>query len=510
MNFGLNFKKANGVNTNGSAIVIVLALVSAMMVSGVIVLQASKQLAQTQAWSTSSQVSDNVSQLIKTVVSDSSVCLLGYDGTGSAPGLQFAGNAFNLSQASQATGQDISLPGLYPAAQGSAVQRFASGLAIPNSQLTLQRLYVANAAPDSSAPNTYNMDLMAQIAAPGADRLSVRPRTIASLSLQITAGALTGCTLARPANSNQALCESMNCTYSVATNGQGNCFCQVKPVACTNGTYVASIVNYVPQCGTQVPTRSCASTPNGFLVALDQNTQAVCATAYSCPVGTSGAGLGAAANPIACKCNNAGETWNGSACSVPIPVVNGQCGGAQGGTFADATAANSAGLCSAGSANPVALAGAGPWNWSCNGSGGGGNMACSAQQTAPPIVVVGQCGGAHGGTFADATAANAAGLCASGIAAPVTLSGAPPWNWSCNGSGGGGNMACSATNTAPVTCTCNIAYTPGLVLAGYSPPSQNPPPIFSSVCTDCTAATPPAALCLFVLGPAFISYQGCH
>ena len=192
------------------------------------------------------------------------------------------------------------------------------------------------------------------------------------------------------------------------------------------------------------------------------------------------------------------------------PVVNGSCGGANGGTFADSTAATGAGLCSVGAASPSSLSGAGPWSWSCAGSGGGTNASCSASQSAPPppsnlcwapittasgrpactypgptssscavsgamcdagptgficqtcggpppAVVNGSCGGANGGTFADSTAATGAGLCSAGAASPSSLSGAGPWSWSCAGSGGGSTASCNASQSAPPS--------------GYTPPA---------------------------------------
>jgi hypothetical protein len=67
---------------------------------------------------------------------------------------------------------------------------------------------------------------------------------------------------------------------------------------------------------------------------------------------------------------------NGSALlqATPAPTcvaspVNGLCGPANGNSYPDSASVTAAGLCSAGS--PTALAGTGPWTWTCNGSNGG-------------------------------------------------------------------------------------------------------------------------------------------
>jgi hypothetical protein len=81
------------------------------------------------------------------------------------------------------------------------------------------------------------------------------------------------------------------------------------------------------------------------------------------------------------------ETWNHSNYWVDVQYnpgvsvpINGACGSANGVPVSSAPSQN---LCSAGTAS--AVTGAGPWNWSCNGSGGGTNASCSAPKaTIPP------------------------------------------------------------------------------------------------------------------------------
>jgi hypothetical protein len=81
-------------------------------------------------------------------------------------------------------------------------------------------------------------------------------------------------------------------------------------------------------------------------------------------------------------------------------VVSGACGPSHGGAFASAP---TTGLCAAGA--PSAVAGTGPWTWSCLGSGGGTDAACSATRT--------------GGGPATSTAGGAGGGCGCGAAGPA-------------------------------------------------------------------------------------------
>jgi 2',3'-cyclic-nucleotide 2'-phosphodiesterase (5'-nucleotidase family) len=64
--------------------------------------------------------------------------------------------------------------------------------------------------------------------------------------------------------------------------------------------------------------------------------------------------------------------------SVAATVVNGTCGSSNGQALHTAPGAN---LCATGT--PSAVTGAGPWNWSCAGSGGGSTASCGAT-LAPP------------------------------------------------------------------------------------------------------------------------------
>lgn len=109
--------------------------------------------------------------------------------------------------------------------------------------------------------------------------------------------------------------------------------------------------------------------------------------------------------------------------------VNGQCGGASGNSFVDATAANAAGLCAQGTASPTSLAGAGPWAWDCNGANGGTNASpqCTATQSAGPTCAtqtISNCD-LTGGT----AVGSASGTCAAGYtgSCSYTCNAGPTW-----------------------------------------------------------------------------------
>lgn len=95
------------------------------------------------------------------------------------------------------------------------------------------------------------------------------------------------------------------------------------------------------------------------------------------------------------------------------------------------------------------------WNWRCKGTGipAGSDADCSADKLncspAPTgSAENGTCGDAHGDSLADASAVNAAGRCLTGTATTVVLSGST-FSWNCNGTGGGTNQSCSATQSGP-------------------------------------------------------------
>lgn len=142
-----------------------------------------------------------------------------------------------------------------------------------------------------------------------------------------------------------------------------------------------------------------------------------------CASGTASALSGNGPWSWMCSGENGGASVS---CSAPASV-NAVCGPAHG---IGVNTAPSQGLCVSGSASMVS--GSGPWMWTCNGENGGAMVNCMA-----PKKVDGICGPAHQNGSQDAPQA---GLCNSGTATPV--SGTGPWQWSCQGAGGGITSAC--------------------------------------------------------------------
>jgi len=213
-----------------------------------------------------------------------------------------------------------------------------------------------------------------------------------------------------------------------------------------------------------------------------------------------GGSVGEAAHGYGAALANGAVGWVGSAtaaCSqgawatsdeVCVEIIVAQCGAASG-TSVDG--APSADLCAAGAAS--AVAGTGPYTWTCAGQGGGTDASCAADEACDAGVVswggscsagvaraghafagviansaagyVGVadvtcaqgawsatgscveiidalCGAAAGESFADAPAT---ALCAAGT--PGVVSGTGPYTWSCNGHGGGSDASCSANKS---------------------------------------------------------------
>ena len=125
------------------------------------------------------------------------------------------------------------------------------------------------------------------------------------------------------------------------------------------------------------------------------------------------------------------------ACSV-AKIADGACGTANGSVqkFAPTT-----GLCNAGAATQIQ--GAGPWVWTCVGTGGGSSISCSATSQAQTRVD-GSCGVA---THSSSAAIPSTNLCDSGVASSVYGQG--PWTWTCSGLNGGIAASCSAQKNAP-------------------------------------------------------------
>ena len=165
--------------------------------------------------------------------------------------------------------------------------------------------------------------------------------------------------------------------------------------------------------------------------------------------------------PWSWSCTGSGENTTVS-CTAPV-LKEGACGEANG---IGAASMPHSGLCASGNASAVSgtNGNGGPWNWKCTGENGGASVSCFA-----PVLLNAACGAAHGVGVAVAPAEN---LCGSGTASAVsgTQGNDGPWNWTCNGENGGAMADCMApkkldgvcgaahqagSSDAPITGLCN-------------------------------------------------------
>jgi len=433
----------------GSALLVVIMFVATITVSGLLVAQRIASISQANSQKLLATSADNVAQAISGLLSDRNVCQTGFSSSnGGVAFVDAQGNQvnFNLTQAQSPQGQTISVPGIYAvtaglgpggvagsggsgvAGAGGLSSRFVSGLLIPNTNLILNRLYVANAQLVGTA---YIADLKADFASQSSNALALSTREVMKLKFQVTAGALSSCEIYQT-NSNQVLCEGMNCVYTPAADSSqsGSCVCKLQAITCPVGTYITGVYNGVAQCSSTKLVRRC-SAANEFLVGLDSGGREICAAVVMCPASTSRTGLGgnlitASGSVTDCRCANSNETWFNGACGVAIA---GACGADNGATLSSAPT----NLCTQGTAS--AVSGGGPWSWSCFGVSGGAVSSCSAQINS----VAGICGSDNGATLSSSPT----NLCSSGSASAIA--GAGPWTWSCNGLSGGATVNCSAS-----------------------------------------------------------------
>ncbi len=134
-----------------------------------------------------------------------------------------------------------------------------------------------------------------------------------------------------------------------------------------------------------------------------------------------------------CMGENGGTSMS---CLAPV-ITNATCGPAHG---LGVETAPTEGLCAEG--RPDAVNGDGPWRWTCEGSGGGARADCMA-----PLKVDGACGPIN---KAELDEAPEDGLCASGV--PGVVLGSGPWQWTCQGAGGGITSNCMVTRAVPAQC----------------------------------------------------------
>lgn len=137
-----------------------------------------------------------------------------------------------------------------------------------------------------------------------------------------------------------------------------------------------------------------------------------------CTVGNATTVTGA--GPFDWNCNGI-NGGNNVSCSANL-TVNGQCGPAHG---QYSMSAPTSGLCSAGTA--TAVAGTGPYTWNCSGVNGGTASSCSSQ-----AIVNGACGPSNNMPTASAPSS---GLCSAGTASAVAGSGPWTWSCNGSGGG---------------------------------------------------------------------------
>ena len=491
----------------GSALLIVLLIVASAIVSALVAIQSNVSISQIYARKSASQSADNVTQMMSTMLADPIICKQGFDGTG-VQFLDASGNPANFSQslASSATGQNVSLPSNYPVTGGSTLARFQANFQFPDAPLRVRRVYATS--PVDKGGGVYTMLLKADFdAVDGATTRGLSARTLMGMQIQTAAGVMTSCGIAATVNSNQALCEGMNCTYTTTAIGGGSCFCPLTPVTCLNGNYISSInsTTRTPICSTSTITRSCALTANGYLVAFDAQSQPVCAQVDLCPAGTSATGLGGAAAPTTCKCAAATDVWNSttSTCGAATATVTctfagtstGGLGGAASpsGCFCDTsgqTWSSATSTCGTTTTTTCTFAGtstggaggaASPSGCFCNTAGetwNGTSCTTGSTSTCPPMTLTWNVGGNSCSAAFPATPASTT----SGIVADTNL----------NPAAGAANFMCDATgNWAPSPLSNATCYSSGVVFSGSGICNTSAFHLaWESATPDCTSSSP--------------------
>ena len=353
----ISCQKQFRLNESGSALVMAMAAAGFIAMTGFAAMQVGSYLNKGAQIARENQDLSALAHAMTSLVSNAEICRYGADGIAGASlnGLQFEdanGNvaAFNATAAASADGQTVRLGTNFTPSQGNAPFTIRSGTRVEEFNTNITRLYI-RAAPHSTLPLTYVGQLLARI--DSGSNVAMNEKALVDIMFEVDgAGSVVKCGLNLSSLTPQSMCSAMGCTYDPAAVGQ-KCICPLPTMSCAAGQYIKGI---------------------------DPTTmQPVCATVnLGCPAGNYLAAIDPRGNPV---CSSVTYTV---VAPPPPPPVNGGCGGANSGTFADATAANSAGLCSAGAASPASLAGTGPWNWTCNGSNGGTNASCMASATAAP------------------------------------------------------------------------------------------------------------------------------
>ncbi|MEJ0009619.1 MAG: hypothetical protein WDN72_03260 [Alphaproteobacteria bacterium] len=163
------------------------------------------------------------------------------------------------------------------------------------------------------------------------------------------------------------------------------------------------------------------------------------------------------------------QSFGSGAC----PGAPAQCGAANGNTFSDANAVNTAGLCSIGTAAPSAVSGNGPWSWTCGV--GGRTVSCATTTASCQDAWIPYSGS---GWTDDCTNFCNGQTSSSGSNCPVDLnSSGQTFGGSYNGQQIGGCVRCFCGGTglggAPAWCVNNTTpcgLPPSTNYAGYSAP----------------------------------------
>jgi len=157
----------------------------------------------------------------------------------------------------------------------------------------------------------------------------------------------------------------------------------------------------------------------------------------------------AATNSFSWSCTGTGAGATNQNCAAgkaPTPTCqppatgsdeNGTCGAAHGGTFASASAVNSAGRCITGSATNVSDSGS-SFSWRCNGQGSGANDSCTATKS---VSYNAECK-AYASSYNSQPATNNNSGCVSGTYQDVTDT-SSEFKWKCVD--GTATAQCSAT-----------------------------------------------------------------
>lgn len=424
--------KAKFKNQKGSATMVAMMGIGLLAFSVSSSVLINSQMVSSAKTARASENAASVVQSLMVMFSDSEMCLKGAksDSAGNGSNLRFlnnngGGNGFNDTLASSILGQRIRVRSSYvdPAdpdglflTDGAVIQEL--GLRVDSLRFKLR----------SASGNERTGEVFITLSAVGDSQLPLRGRKVADVKVVLNGNQVESCVATDTAMSAEAICADMGCNFD-PTDADGNeqlCDCPLPEITCTD-------------------------IPNGYIkgMIIDSagNVQPMCGQAlFECP---------ADFNYLE------GFNFTGSklCAQVGVAIQNGACGAANGGTYDDSVAVNTAGLCSSGGANPaIVTAASGPWAWTCDGINGGTQDTCSAQQTPPPIS--GSCGPAHGNSYATAAEVNAAGLCTTGITNPSTgVSGTGPWNWSCDQSGGGTTVSCLAGKASGWTGGCTLAGT---------------------------------------------------